>query len=89
MALPTLPLEIQNKIMYENKGFNPYPFNDEFKWYVDCLVDPNIWFEAINKSSEWLRSQFENTDSLYFDEWGDLSNNILVNINMKLFIDRD
>ena len=37
-TLPTLPIEIQNKIMIEYKGFNPYPFNEEFKSYIDNIL---------------------------------------------------
>ena len=87
-TLPTLPLEIQNKIMIEHKGFNPYPFNEEFKWYVDiCVeeVDDFIWPEVKNKSREWIHSQFEDENSFYSDEWGDLSSNILINMSMRLY----
>jgi hypothetical protein len=91
-TLPTLPLEIQNKIMIEHKGFNPYPFNKEYKWYVDiCVekVDDFIWSEVKNKSREWIHSQFEDENSFYSDEWGDLSSNILINISMSLYEDRE
>jgi hypothetical protein len=90
-SLPTLPLEIQNKIMIEHKGFNPYPFNEEFKWYIDCCCldpDPFVWPECINKPKEFIYSQFEDEDSYYHDEWGNISSNILHNMHYKLYEDR-
>ena len=91
-TLPTLPIEIQNKIMIEYKGFNPYPFNEEFKWYVDiCVleVDDFCWPEVKNKSKEWIHSQFEDENAFYYDEWGKISSNILINIRMGWFEDRE
>ena len=90
-TLPTLPLEIQNKILIEYKGFNPYPFHQEFNWYVDfCVyVDDFIWEKAKNKSREWKHSQYENENSYYYDEWGDFSSNVLLYIRDELFEDRE
>ena len=89
-TLPTLPLEIQNKIMIEHKGFNPYPFNEEFKWYVDICLKPDtfVWNECINKKTkEFMYSQFEDENSLYHDDWGNMSFNILLYMEDKLYED--
>jgi len=90
-SLPTLPLEIQNKIMIEHKGFNPYPFNEEFKFYVDCCLqpDPFVWDKCINKPKEFIYSQFEDENSYYHADWGTMSFNILHYMQDKLYEDRD
>ena len=91
-SLPTLPLEIQNKIMIEHKGFNPYPFNEEFKFYVNCCLDFDYIIlplpEGVKKSREWRYSQFEDEDSDYYEEWGNMSYNILSYIEDRFFEDR-
>ena len=90
-TLPTLPLEIQNKIMIEYKGFNPYSFHEEFKWIVNCCVnpDPFVWNKCINKPKEFIYSQYEDENSFYHDDWGNMSFNILHCIHDKLYEDRD
>ena len=83
MSIPQLPQELINKILYEFKGFQPYPFLKEFNYVMDLIVYPDdyIWDETKGKSVEWVMSQFEDEDSVYYEEWGNMSENILVYID--------
>ena len=90
MSIPQLPEELINKILYEFKGFQPYPFLKEFKDIIDnCLEPENI--EKITggditldevKSREWILSQFQDENSFYYDDLGDLTENILRDMYM-------
>ena len=79
MSIPQLPQEMINKILYEFKGFQPYPFLKEFNDMMSLVKDPDDyeWDEAKGKSDEWIMSQFENEDSFYYEEWGNMSMSIL------------
>ena len=63
-----------------------YGFMNEFKSIVDKLmdVDDYIWSDCEGKSREWIHNQYENEDSVMYDEWGDLSHNILIYIKQEI-----
>jgi len=99
MSVPQLPQELVNKILYDFKGFQPYPFLKEFNDVMDnCLEPRNIDYitggditldEVKNKSREWILSQFQDENSFYYDDLGDLTENILQDMYMMKCHDRD
>jgi len=70
MSVPQLPQEMVNKILYDFKGFQPYPFLKEFKDIINIMKYPDdyIWDEGVErKTMGWPHGLWINR---YLDDEG-------------------
>jgi len=70
MSIPQLPQEMVNKILYDFKGFQPYPFLKEFKDIINIMKYPDdyIWDEGVErKTMGWPHGLWINR---YLDDEG-------------------